>query len=35
MIPNPKADEDGEADLIPHVENKPIMQPLATDQSRD
>ena len=28
MIPNPKADEDGEADLIPHVENKPIMQPF-------
>ena len=33
MIPNPKADEDGEADLIPHVENKPIMQPFG-DRSK-
>ena len=33
MIPNPKAGEDGEADLIPHVENKPIMQPFG-DRSK-
>ena len=33
MIPNPKADEDGEADLIPHVEKKPIMQPFG-DRSK-
>lgn len=33
IIPNPKADEDGEADLIPHVENKPIMQPFG-DRSK-
>lgn len=33
MIPNPKADEDGEPDLIPHVENKPIMQPFG-DRSK-
>ena len=33
MIPNPKADEDGEADLNPHVENKPIMQPFG-DRSK-
>jgi valyl-tRNA synthetase len=33
MIPNPKADEDGEADLIPHVENKSIMQPFG-DRSK-
>lgn len=33
MIPNPKADEEGEADLIPHVENKPIMQPFG-DRSK-
>ncbi|ERL97198.1 valyl-tRNA synthetase [Rhodobacteraceae bacterium HIMB11] len=33
MIPNPKADEDSEADLIPHVENKPIMQPFG-DRSK-
>ena len=33
MIPNPKAGDDGEADLIPHVENKPIMQPFG-DRSK-
>ena len=33
MIPNPKAGEDGEADLMPHVENKPIMQPFG-DRSK-
>ena len=33
MTPNPKADEDGEADLIPNVENKPIMQPFG-DRSK-
>ena len=33
MIPNPNAGEDGEADLIPHVENKPIMQPFG-DRSK-
>ena len=33
MIPNPKAGEDGEADLIPRVENKPIMQPFG-DRSK-
>ena len=33
MIPNPKAGEEGEADLIPHVENKPIMQPFG-DRSK-
>jgi valyl-tRNA synthetase len=33
MIPNPKAGEDGEADLIPHLENKPIMQPFG-DRSK-
>jgi len=33
MISNPKAGEDGEADLIPHVENKPIMQPFG-DRSK-
>jgi valyl-tRNA synthetase len=33
MIPNPKVGEDGEADLIPHVENKPIMQPFG-DRSK-
>jgi len=33
MIPNPKAGEEDEADLIPHVENKPIMQPFG-DRSK-
>ena len=33
MIPNPKAGEDGEADLMPHVESKPIMQPFG-DRSK-
>ena len=33
MIPNPRAGEDGEADLMPHVENKPIMQPFG-DRSK-
>ena len=33
MILNPKADEECEADLIPHVENKPIMQPFG-DRSK-
>ena len=33
MIPNPKAGEEGEADLIPHIENKPIMQPFG-DRSK-
>jgi valyl-tRNA synthetase len=33
MIPNPKAGNDGEVDLIPHVENKPIMQPFG-DRSK-
>ena len=33
MTPNPKADEDGEADLIPNVENKPIVQPFG-DRSK-
>ena len=33
MIPNPKAGDDGEADLIPHVENKPIMEPFG-DRSK-
>jgi valyl-tRNA synthetase len=33
MIPNPKAGEEGEADMIPHVENKPIMQPFG-DRSK-
>jgi valyl-tRNA synthetase len=33
MIPNPKAGDHGEADLIPHVENKPIMQPFG-DRSK-
>ena len=33
MILNPKAGEDSEADLIPHMENKPIMQPFG-DRSK-
>jgi valyl-tRNA synthetase len=33
MIPNPKAGEEGEADLIPYVEDKPIMQPFG-DRSK-
>ena len=33
MIPNPKAGEEGEADLIAHIENKPIMQPFG-DRSK-
>ena len=33
MIPNPKAGEEGEANMIPHVENKPIMQPFG-DRSK-
>ena len=33
MIPNPKAGEEDEADMIPHVENKPIMQPFG-DRSK-
>ena len=35
MTPNPKADEDGEPDLIPHVEKKPSCSPLAIIKSRD
>ena len=33
MIANPKAGEEGEPDLIPYVENKPIMQPFG-DRSK-
>ena len=33
MILNPKAGEDSEADLIPHMENKPLMQPFG-DRSK-
>ncbi|NBQ27543.1 MAG: valine--tRNA ligase, partial [Rhodobacteraceae bacterium] len=33
MIPNPKAGEEGEADMIPYVEDKPIMQPFG-DRSK-
>ena len=33
MVPNPEADEDGQAELIPYVENKPIMQPFG-DRSK-
>lgn len=33
MIPNPKAGEEDEPDLIPFVENKPIMQPFG-DRSK-
>ncbi|MBN2906888.1 MAG: valine--tRNA ligase [Rhodobacteraceae bacterium] len=33
MVPNPKAGEEGEPDLIPHVEAKPIMQPFG-DRSK-
>ncbi len=33
MTPNPKADEEDAAALIPHVENKPIMQPFG-DRSK-
>ncbi|MHC0054378.1 valine--tRNA ligase [Actibacterium sp. D379-3] len=33
MIPNPKAGEEGQPDLIPYVESKPIMQPFG-DRSK-
>ena len=33
MIPNPKAGEEGEVDMIPYVEDKPIMQPFG-DRSK-
>jgi len=33
MVPNPKADEEDAPALIPHVENKPIMQPFG-DRSK-
>ena len=33
MVPNPKAGEEGQPDLVPYVESKPIMQPFG-DRSK-